>query len=489
MRLLPGQPTEIAGESITSYSLVNAAINNPDVLSRVWQVYPKDDESPISAFLASKGYFTKNVREGIWNNKFRVVNSNHVIYPIANVMARKIRIIANAEGKTFVSDAYPSEPGKNGTPFYVYLSNNWARPKEVLELADRNTHLYIYDDQTEPVEVDNGFRYEVRIVTNDKDDYVDPTLLEEGKEVGSMMSLYEQDFSETASEKYAFHGWGHSYLSLQRVKMSFSGTAEAMGHQGKMWYQFQNTKGEKKYTYIEAAEREMMKRATKFHEFQLVYGKSTVTADGQIFLKDKRGREVMAGDGLMYGQEGAIRRPMTHKGWTMDYLDSLLEELDVRTSDNGEKEVLLAGGYRSITNLNRMLLDKGFVTQDNNVEGRGDEKGVNLNYNWIKIGDVKLYFMRARFFDRQDRPDEYLSDGTSRGSWDSMLVPLGNTEMGDKTVELIQLRPPKKGTVYGINRGGDGMASSVDGESRHFLWQTGIIKRIDIIHSYMPSAN
>lgn len=486
MRLLPGQPTEIAGESISSYSLMNAAIANPDVLSKVWQVYPSEDESPISAFLASKGYFTKNVREGLWNNKFRVVKSNHVIYPIANAMARKIYIASDGEGRTFICDAYPDQPGKNGTPVYIYLSNNWARPKEVLEFADRETQGYIYDDQNEPVEVDNVWRYEIRLVTNDPDEYIDPVLLQEGAEVGSVMSLYEQDFSETASEKYSFHGWGHSYLSLQRVKMSFSGTAEAMNNDGKQWYAFNNSKGEKKYTYIEAAEKEMYRRATKFHEYQLIYGKTTVAADGSTFLKDKRGRDILAGDGLMYGQNGAIRRPMSHQGWTMKYLESIMEELDIRTNGVGEKEVLIAGGYRAIRSLMNMLMDKGFKTNDNNVEGRGDEKGVNLNYNYIKLGDIKIYPLRAKFFDSMERADMVLPDGTMRGSWDSMAIPIGNTELGDKTVELIQLRPPKKGSVYGINRGGDGMASSVDGESRHFLWQTGIIKRIDLIYSFKP---
>jgi hypothetical protein len=487
MRLLPGQPTDIAGESITSYSLVNAAINNPDVLSRVWQVFKDEDESPISAFLASKGYFTKNVREGIWNNKFRVVKSNHVMYPIANTMARKIYVARSAGGKTFEGGyGGTTTPGKGLQPFYIYLTNNWARPKETLELNDNTTQLYIYDDQTEPVEVDGVWRYEVKLITNDPDDYCDPALLEEGSEVGVGMTLYEHDFSETASEKYSFHGWGHSYLTLQRVKMSFSGTAEAMASDGKQWYAFQNSKGETRYTYIEAANREMMKRATKYHEYQLLWGKTTVSADGKTMLTDKRGREIMAGDGLLYGHNGAIRRPMTHKGWTMAYLDSLIEEIDVRANHNGEKEAIIAGGYQNIAGFHKLMYDSGFVTQDNNVEGRGDEKGVNMNYKYFSYMGVKLYPLRVRWFDSPERPSKYLSDGKRKGSFDGMIVPLGNTEFGDKTVELIQLRPPKKGSVYGINRGGDGMASSVDGQSDHFLWQTGIIRRCDIIHTYMP---
>jgi len=415
-----------------------------------------------------------------------MVKSNHVIYPIANAHARKIRMATNADGKTFIDDLNPTQPGKAGNAFYIFLDNNQARPKEVIELADRETQLYIYDDQTEPEEVDGVWMYAVKIVTYTGEDYVDTALLEEGMEVGAEMSIYEQDFSETGSEKYQFHGWGHSWLTLQRVKMSYSGTAKAMANNGKQWYTFNNSKGEKRYTYLEYAQKEMMRRATKMHEFQLIYGKRTVNdTDGHVFLKDKRGREILAGDGLMFGQNGAIRRPMTSKGWTMKYLESLMEEVDIRTDDKGEKEILLAGGYRSIMGLYTMLRDKGFVTQDNNVEGRGDNKGINLNYEYIKFGDVKIYPMRAKFFDNPTRADMKLSDGTRKGSWDSMVIPLGNTEFGDKTIELIQLRPPSSGEVNGIDEGGK-MASSVDGSSKHFLWQTGILKRIDLIYSYMP---
>lgn len=492
MRLLPGQPTDIAGESITSYSLVNQAINNPDVLSRVWQVFKDEDDSPISAFLATKGYFTKNVREGIFNNKFRVVGSNHVLFPIANTMARKIYIARAGNGKTFEGGyGGTTKPGLGGQPFWIYLSSNWARPKEVIELNDNITQLYIYDDQTEPTEMDGVWRYEVKVVTSEHTDYCDPALLEEGNEVGVGQTLYEHDFSETASEKYMFHGWGHSYLTLQRVKMSYSGTAAAMNNDGKQWYAFKNGKGETKATYLTYAENEMLRRASKYHEYQLIFGKGTVTADGKTFLTDKRGREILAGDGLLFGNGGAIRRPMTYQGWTMKYLESIIQEVDVRANSNGEKEVLLAGGFSNIASFHKMMKDNGFITSDNNVEGRGDDKGVNLNYSYLKFMDVKIYPLRVRWFDNPERPSKYLSNGQRKSSYDGMIIPIGNTEFGDKTVELIQLRPPVKATVPGVNEGAmlSNVSSSVDGTSKHFLWQTGIIRRCDLIYTYMPYNN
>lgn len=489
MRLLPGQPTEIAGESITSYSLVNAAINNPDVLPRVWEVFREEDASPLSGLLSLKGLKTVGLREGMVTNKFRTVGSNHIMYPIANAEARKIRIVSNALGKTFISDAYPTRPGYMGTPFYIFLSNNIIRPKMVFELNDNKTQLYAYDEFTEPVEIDGVFRYEVKLWTNSPDEYCDPLLLQEGNEVGEGMTAYEQDFSETGSELHKFHGWGHTYLNLQRVAHSYSGTAKAMANNGRNWYEFKKAGGGTGYTYIDHADMEMLRRAAKFHEYQIIYGKSSVTTDGKVFMKDKRGREVLAGSGILYANDGAIERPMSTQGWTMKYLESIMQEADIRAGKDGKKEIAILGGFKSIFSLSEMLAAKGFITQNNNIVGDGDNKEVNMNYKAITIMDVTVYPIRARYFDNLSRPTKILSNGDSKASWDSIIMPLGTTEFGDNSIELVQLRPPSKGKVSGIDVGGDGMASSVDGTSVHYLWQTGVVCRTDIIKSFMPYSS
>jgi hypothetical protein len=490
MRLLPGMPEEVAGESITSYSLINHAQNNPDILPRVWQVFKDDEGSPLSAILASKGLFTKGVREGEFKGGFKPVSSNKVLYPIRNSLMRKSTISTGPDGKSYSCDQSPTQPGLNGSVIYLYLDNNWPRPKEIIELADNMTQLYAHDDQNEPTEVDGVWRYEYKMVTNSPSDYVDTDLLEAGQEVGVGMTLYEQDFSETASEKYTYHGYGTSYLSLQRVKMSYSGTAAAMGSsKSDKWFSFNNSKGEKQYTFITEAEMQMNRRAAQYHEYQLVFGKDTVDADGKVFLKDKRGRPIMGGAGLLYGQNGAINRPMTYKGMTMAYLESILDEVDIRDNTEGKKEIAFVTSHKGVRDFSKMMVANGFVTQNNNVMGDGDKKSVNMNYESYTFGNVTVYPIGYKWFTNPSRPSTYLSDGIKKGAYDGLWVPMGQTSFGEKSVELIQLRPPKSGTVSGIDKGGDAMASSVDGSSKHFLWQTGIVKRVDVIRTYMPIGN
>src|SRR3990172_3731806 len=159
MRYLPGQPPNVSGESITSFSLIKNAAVNPDILPRVWQAVGQE-ESPLSAFMSDKGLVTKGLYDNMTSAKYRVVGSNHVMYQIKNADKVKVHMIKNSLGATYKSDAYPTEPGKNKTPFTIWLDSNWARPNDLIELNDNNTLLFVYDNM-EPKEDSGGFKYNV----------------------------------------------------------------------------------------------------------------------------------------------------------------------------------------------------------------------------------------------------------------------------------------------------------------------------------------
>ena len=446
MRLLPGQPLDVAGESISSYSLIRAAINNPDVLPRVWQVF-KDEEAPLSAILAAKGLTSQGLVDGMNTSAYRVVKSNHVMYPIKNTDVRKPRIVATnlatiggTAGQSFFCPVSQTQPGINQSVIYIPLSSNWVRPNEVIELNDNETKLFVYDHE-EPIEVGSTYVYACKLITNLNTDWVDPSYLADGNEVGVGMTMYEHDFSETGPEKYSYDGWGHAYMTLQRIKMSYSGTAAAMGNSAD-WYAFRNAKGQSVAGYIDYAEKEMWKRIASYHEYQMIFGRSTVTVDGKTILKDKRGRDIMAGDGLLYQGEGAYDKPMNK--WTKKFLHGLLRDVDIRAGHDGHKEVLLCGGWELIQGFSDFMAESGFVTMNNNIVGSTTtaEKGIDMDYSWYQYGDVRIVPKRIRWFDSIARPNKYLSDGSVKGSWDGFVVPMGNTESGDKGLELIQLRPP-----------------------------------------------
>lgn len=472
MRLLPGQPQELAGKSIDSYSLVKHAINNPDVLPRVWELF-REEESPLSAILSMKGLSSKGLFDNMNTSDVRVVKSNHVQYPIKSSDKRKVHFVANGSGVTFVCDAYPTQPGKKQSVITFWLDSNWVRPKELMELADNRTLLYVYTEH-EPVEDQYGFRYQGKVWAKTRETFIDPFLLGEGMEAAPVMAPYEQDFSETGSEKYTFDGWGDAYMTLQRVKFSYSGTAAAMSA-SRDWYAFQNSKGATVYTYIDHADKLMMKRAADYHEYAVIFGQGTVTVDGEVLMKDNRGREIMAGDGILYQGDGAYEYPM-NGDWTIRQLESIMNDADVRSGKDGLLEVVFLAGNENLSSFNRMMRANGFVTQNNNVEGSGADKGVINTYSFYEVNGVRIIPKKFRYFDNLSRPSLYLPDGTRRSSWDGIFVPIGQTAGGDRGIELIQLRPMKKGSVDGINVGGK-MATSVDGSSVHCLFQTGVVSR------------
>lgn len=476
MRYLPGYAPTMSNESISSFHLIKHMVNNPDILPTAFSLF-QDEETPISSILNMKKMKTKGLAEGMRTGKYRVVSSNHVQYAIESSDIRKIRFKKNSSGVTYESLAYPTKPGFNQTPFYIYLDSNWAGPKEILELDDNDTQLYIYDDNL-PVEIESGvWRYEVKLVTNDKTEYVTSTKMADNSECMCVQTAYEHDFSETGVEKYTFHGWGHTYLTLQRVKYSYSGTAEAM-KADKMWTIHNGQK-----SFLTHAENEMMKRAAKYHEYNVVFGKGTVTADGETLLHDKKGREIMAGSGIVYQGDGAYEYP--YNRWSKKFLKSIMKDIDLRVGREGKMECMLVGGQEVTSGFSEVMREYG-ITLNQNIVGEGSEKGINDSYSFYEFDGIKVIVNRWRFLDGVSRPTKYLSDGTRKASFDGYFVPLGKTSGGDDQIELVQLRAPKMGSVNGINKGGDQMATSVDGSSVHFLFQTGVISRAKITRIYRP---
>jgi hypothetical protein len=469
MRLLPGYAPQISNESISSYHFITHAINDPDILPTLYSI--KEMESPLSSLLNLKGLKTRNLTEATFTNKIRVVGSNHIMYAIPASDLRKVHIVENVDGVTFDSNIYPTQPGKNQSAFYIYTDSNWIGPKEVIQLNDNRTQLYVYDPNL-PVEVAEGvWRYEVKLKTNSYDNYVNTDLLASQSECMPISTAYEHDFSETANEKYTFPTWGHSYLTLQRVKYSYSGTAEAM-KENKKWYIHKGNKG-----FLTEAEEQMMMRAAKYAEHDNIFGQGTVTEDGKVLLHDKLGREVIAGSGILNQGDGAYDFPYVK--WNKKFLQELMKDIDLRIGEDGLTEVALIGGKEVTSGFSSVMREYG-ITMNQNIVGDGADKGINDTYSYYEFDGVRVIPKRYAYYDSVDVPTKRLSDGTSLASHEGFLVPLGVTNGGDRQIELVQLRKPTMGSINGINKGGEGMATSVDGTSVHFLFQTGVICRTKI---------
>jgi len=483
MRLKPGPLTTVANESITSRLLIEAGVLKPDFMTSVISAFP--EITPFLSLLDVKGYKTKGV--SLQSNaltdggSYIGVSSNHIQYLIRNSDIRREHFSTNSDGITFYDAVYAAAtpyPGQHKRTFYIYLDSNWFGSGDVGLMADGRTQLYFVSD-AEPTS-GGGYEYMVKVDGKDYDEYADPELMMEGDEIVLATTKFTHDFSVGGNERHTFGGFGHCWLTLQRFKYSWSGTAKVMDAkqpvQGRWVYSGGNTKDS---MFLKSAEELMLKDIAKRVEFQLLEGKGTVSDINQkVQLTNSKNQEIVSGDGVLYSGDGAIEFPL-NDGWTKKSIDAFLTDVNtyVRADEQGNRELAMHMHPKGYMSFQRALRDMG-VTIDSNIVGEGGEKIVNNTYAGYELGGLKLLAHQSRYV--EGRPGKTLKDGTRSNEWDAICVPLGLTEGGSRGVQTVQLRGLTRGRVSGIDAGGN-IATEIDGSSEHALIQVGVISQIQPI--------
>lgn len=487
-RLMPGPLTTVAQESISGRLLVDMGVKNPDFIPTIFSMYKR--VSPVISLLDAKGYKSENVNYGsnfLTGGNFRTVTSNHVQYRIAQSDWRTERFRANPSGVTYEDFGNPSYPGLGKNWFYIYLDSNFAGGNEILLLADGVTQLFIID-KTGGEYVSGGvWRYRVKVDGNNKDEYVDPNIMQDGDECQVVSSKYTQDWSTGGNEKHTFGGYGDAYLSLQRFKISYSGTAQAMDKNGGVKGRWVSNGDYKEKAFITEAQDKMMEQMARYADFQILEGKETVSRDTKkVVLTDGEHQEILSGSGIMYSGDGPIEWPLNN-GWSKRAIENFLRDADshVRADETGKRELVMHMHPTAYFNFQMVMADMG-VTQDNNIEGSGDNKIINDTYAGYTLGGLTLLVHRSDYMSQ--RPGKILKDGTKSNEWDAIVFPLGLTNGGQRGIQLIQLRPISKGTVAGIDKGGN-MSNDVDGSTEHALIQIGVVSQIQPFKIYRPYKN
>lgn len=484
MRLTPGPITTVANESITGRLLMDIGINKPDFMPTIMSMYP--EMTPLMALLDFKGFKTKDVSmesRFFSGSQYNAVSSNHVQYALSNSDIRKEHFATNVDGVTFYDAASSTYPGQYKRMFYIYLDSNWIGQGDVALLADGKTQLYFVSD----AETASGgvYEYKVKVDGKDYDEYVDTDLMIEGDEIVLATTKFTHDFSVGGNERHTFGGYGDAYLTLQRFKYSWSGTAKAMDSKQPVTGRWvTNGKNTKDKTFFRQAEEEMMKWAAKSLEFQILEGKGTVSdVNKKVQLTNDKNQEILAGDGVMYSGDGAIEFPL-HDGWTKKSIDALMTDINtyVRADEMGNREIAFFMHPKSYMSFQRAMRDMG-VTIDSNIVGEGGEKIVNNTYAGYELGGLKILAHQSRYL--EGRPGKVLKDGTKSNEWDAIGIPLGLTAGGSRGITLIQLRGMLRGRVSGIDAGGN-ISSEIDGSSEHLLLQNGVISLIQPIKIGRP---
>lgn len=474
----PGIAQQFANESVMERHLMQGLLSKPDILPFVATLFQNEDTA-FSSLLANKGLTSKGLYTGMQSKEWRVVGNRKVMFPIKGIDRRKGIMLkdaeyANSQGK----------PGYGGEIIAIYSDTNWFSPYDVLELNDNRTLVTVVDDIL-PLEVEPGmWKYYVRMNRDEREQYVNPALLKAGCEFGlSYNNQYEM--SETGYEKYTFDSWGWTHMTIQRLKFSYSGTAAAM-HTEKYWLQHGSV-----ISWVDYAEMKMLKQWATNRENQLLIGRGTVGDGDEVYLRDMKGREIVAGSGLLHQGDGSLKYPYSGK-LNKKFLEQILQSMQLFSAPgSGKLEVAAIGGQAAIWDFMRLMKDElGITSAPQIVEGSGSTKGINNNFTFYEMGNVRFYPVQHKYFDDPSRPSNKLGDGTFAESHRLIFTSLGNADLGSPNIQLLQLgdRGFKKGTIGGIDKGGDGMVSSVDGTHTHVLCETGIavLNMFGVAECYVP---
>jgi len=449
MRILPGPPQGYANETTTSNHLIRHAVNMPTFLAKVPALHP--EETPFTSLLSKRGnIFGSNDWTKVAEKGYKQVGSKEVRWSIKGSNKRLMNIVRDS-----VCEEYPDEPGKNQSVIHMYLDTNWASPRDVCELADNRTLLWNYVDDL-PREVEAGvWHYKFKLVTGVREESVDPALLRVGQDMGVAYNMYEE-LSQTAS-----------------IWIEHNGVPMWITHQ----------------------ELEMMKRWAEYREYQLIFGKGTVSETGKtIATLENSNIEVTAGDGLLNQGDGIWKMP--YQKLTTSVLESMMNNLMVSSSYRHQDTAVAVVCGRSYYNaFIKIMKDVAGHDPKVVVQTKGGGKAIDMDYEYYKWSGVKFFPIPWKFFDDINRPGRRYTDqlGNRLESHRAIFVSLGDIAPDQPAVELLALgdRQFKKGSVYGINRGGEGMSNSIDGEHTHILSETGIANRdLDgIAEMYIPVVN
>lgn len=486
MRFIQKLPQGFSNETTTSNHLMRYAINEPEVLSNMAQLYG-ESVSPLSALMSKRGkVFTKSLDSNdATARSYKSVGSRRVEWNIKKMTNRIVNIVED-----FVCEEYPYEPGKNQSEVFIYTDIDWISPRDVCELADNNTYVYFHSSKL-PREVRAGvWEYKCKLVTKNREDYINPDLLKSGKDLSVAYNMYEEA-SETAYEKYTFGERTGTNLTIMRLKHSITGTAQAMASNNKYWVEHNGT-----HTWLEEQEVQMMKRWFEYREIQSILGRGTVDNDGRTLMTlEQSGIQVEAGDGLINQGDGIYKMPYNPETATDKTLETILANMAIEScSDSQEQEVAVIGGMGFINWFSRVCkIAAGWETKNVIVNADGT-KGIDNDYSSFKFAGIKMYPLRWAYLDSMERAGRsYVdSNGIRLESYRGFFISLGDRGKSDPQIEFLALgdRSFKKGTVSGINKGGD-MANSVDAEHTHILSETGIANRdLDgVAEIFVPRVN
>jgi len=470
MRML-GTISERNDVTTTVPMLTQVGLLQPAIMPNVLNLF-ESNYSSFSSFLNRKNLTRTGLYSGLESDTFKVIGNRQVKWSVEGYPTRKATIV---EAPTNAVN-----PGLGNSEFSFVTDIDWFGINDDLELEDRRTTLHVMAKQR----VSGGTRYFVKLNTNSTTNFCDPTLVAVDKEVGWLHTSYPEG-SEDATEKHVFPEWYTNFIGIQRAKYTISGSAHhskvMVEHQGtKMWDTVQNMR--------------MMARWAMGVENQMLWARSTMDANGNCYLKDREGRDIVMGDGLVAQGDASLK--YEYNTLTARTLENIMQDMQALQNNQGMLELALICGSQFYFEFQRVMRDvfpQG--PQVLYVGGNGSEgSGIRTHFSWFQMADVRINIIHAKSLDDPTRPIARDIMGRPIMSSSAYFVSLGNTVGGEPNVEMLTLgnehgdRQFVRRVISGMAGPGvsvsnsgkysiQAAASPVDGMQVHVLNETGLVLR------------
>lgn len=411
------------------------------------------------------------------SDNFTGINDKQYKWKIRGHQVPRVKFTTRVTGGAISAG---STLGANQAEFVVAFSSAYFNPYDIIKLVD-NSLLFV---KTGPVFIKEGtWEYTVTINGNNPADTVSTDYLQPGVECGVAGVAYPE-LSDKGYLAVTQAGEEHvNYLTKVRYDWSWSADAAAtkyliedmVPHDGQI----------KKFNYITD---ELFRSALETYHFRkemaLIYGRSTMDANGRCFLQDPRtGQDIVQGDGII--AQMADSRKQTYTRLTIGLIEDALSDISLHSPKPTGNVYLMTTGREGYKDFGRIMRaeHKGFWTLQPNtfVQTKNGKIQLGAEYNAYNFQGNTIVVNVNSVFDHPANPSiRDSSNGRALESSKFLFIDM-STYDGVKNIQMIAKdgRSFITGEVDGIG-GQDGKtsgkaSSTLDGSSKTIIGTMGVV--------------
>jgi len=409
------------------------------------------------------------------SDNFIGVNKREYRWKIRGHRVPKVTFATRSTGGAITTG---STVGANHQEFVVAFTTSYYNPNDIVKLE--NQQLIFID--SEPRFISEGvFEYTVSINSNDPTETISTDYLVAGKTSGLNGNAYPElsDKGYISSAQAAEEHIG--YLTKVRYDYSWSADAAATKFLIEDTVQM-NGKSVKQNMITDKLFLDAMEQYHYNKEMELIYGRTTVDERGRCWRQDKKGQDVVKGDGLLAQMHESTKQ--TYTTMNIDLIEDILMDMSLRMPKRTGNTILLTTGMQGYKDFGRIMRaeHKGSwsMPSDKYVRTKNGKIELGAEYNAFTFQGNRLIVVVNNVFDHPSNVSEMDEEGRFLESSKMLFIDASSYD-GVKNIQMIAKdgRSFITGDLDGVG-GQDGktsgkVATSLDGSSKIMIGTMGLI--------------